>query len=86
MDSLLIACGVAIAWHIHLQRCCASIVQEIDGHTHVSTIVRIGRKEATVKVWEQVDICAIVCARIQDAVDSNTNVWLGVVADQCSVD
>jgi hypothetical protein len=77
---------VAIAWHIHLQRCCTSIIQEIDGHTHVSSIVRIGRKEAAIKVREQVDICTIVFARVQDAVDRDTNVRLGVVADQCSVD
>jgi hypothetical protein len=65
------------------QRCGATSVKEVD---RAWVIVDIGRLQAAIEVREEVDLLSHILAQSEDARNGNTGVWLGVVANDNSVD
>lgn len=74
----------AVGRHVHHERDRSSIVEEVDDGARATALV--GGGKATVKVGKKVDHGAVVHSLVQDAVDGDADIGLGVVADDGSVD
>lgn len=73
----------AVGWHVVHEGSGGATVKEVDGDTAAATVV--GGGEGTGEVWEQVDARILASSRSKETRDGNTDIGLGVVANDRSV-
>lgn len=81
VNSLLIAC-VIVGRHVLHQWCCTPTVEKVDGG---GPAVNVGRLQASIEVWKQVDLLSHVRTRSKNSWNRDADVWLCVIADHHSV-
>ena len=83
MDCLLLSRAIGICWHVLHEGRSSTVIEEVDGHPHVTT--GVCGCETTVKVWCEVDFGAIVGALGEDAWYHDADVGLSVCGASAKV-